>query len=276
MPRKLLLISGLHAVEEALKAGTSGVLYLSGHNRRTETLRRLAEAQGVRVVWADERTIRRRSGRPDARGALLEGPDSRTNYDSPTTRGPAASGGQPSREGRGRGPEEPAKPDLGRRLAELRGETALILFLDGITDPQNLGAVLRSADQFAVDLVVVTARRSARETETVYRTSAGASAHVPLLTVTNLSRAIEAAKEHGFWVYGADLAGQRVDTMDARGRVALVLGSEGAGLHRLVRERCDLLVRIPAAGRVDSFNVSVAAGILMFEVRRQQGFSALR
>jgi 23S rRNA (guanosine2251-2'-O)-methyltransferase len=251
MPQTPNRISGLHAIEEALRAGSSGVLYLSRKNARTELLERLAEGRNVRVVWTGDRTIARRSGEAGARGALLE-----------VHRGAGAAG--------------VTTLNLGEGLAQLRGDTALVLLLDGITDPHNLGAILRSADQLAVELVVVTARRSAGETETVLRTSAGASVYVPLCTVANLSQAIEQLKKDGFWVYGADAAGQRLDRVELGGRIAVVLGSEGAGLHRLVRERCDMLVRIPTAGHVDSFNVSVAAGILMFEVRRRQGFPALR
>jgi len=161
---------------------------------------------------------------------------------------------------------------LRERLAGISGPTALILFLDEINDPHNLGAILRSADQFGVQLVILPTRRAARETQTVVKTSAGASLYVPVHSVPNLAAALQSAKEAGFWVYGADLDGQRLDAVSFEGRVALVLGSEGAGLRRLVRERCDARVRIPAGGHVDSLNVSVAAGILMFEIRRQQRF----
>jgi 23S rRNA (guanosine2251-2'-O)-methyltransferase len=251
MPQPPVRISGLHAIEEALRAGTSGVLYLSRRNPRTELLKRLAESRKVRVVWTDDRRFDGRSGEPKVRGALLEVED-----------GAGVAGG--------------ITLDFGESLAQIRGETALILLLDGITDPHNLGAILRSADQLAAELVVVTARRAVGETETVVRISSGASVYVPLCTVANLSQAIERLKKHDFWVYGADAAGRRLDQLELGGRVAVVLGSEGAGLHRLVRERCDELVRIPAAGHVNSFNVSVAAGILMFEVRRRQGFPSLR
>jgi 23S rRNA (guanosine2251-2'-O)-methyltransferase len=158
------------------------------------------------------------------------------------------------------------------RLAGIAGPTALILLLDQINDPHNLGAILRSADQFGAELVILPSRRAARETQTVVKTSAGASLYVPVASVPNLAAGLEAAKQAGFWVYGADLDGQRLEAVRFEGRVALVLGSEGSGLRRLVRERCDALVRIPSGGHVDSLNVSVAAGILMYEVRRQQRF----
>jgi 23S rRNA (guanosine2251-2'-O)-methyltransferase len=169
-------------------------------------------------------------------------------------------------------PQATRAASLRERLAGISGPTALILFLDEINDPHNLGAILRSADQFGVQLVILPTRRAARETQTVVKTSAGASLYVPVHSVPNLAAALQSAKEAGFWVYGADLDGQRLDAVSFEGRVALVLGSEGAGLRRLVRERCDARVRIPAGGHVDSLNVSVAAGILMFEIRRQQRF----
>jgi 23S rRNA (guanosine2251-2'-O)-methyltransferase len=176
---------------------------------------------------------------------------------------PQAEGQQSKREG---------AAGLRERLARISSPTALILLLDEISDPHNLGAILRSADQFGAELVVLPTRRAARETQTVARTSAGASSYVPLHSVPNLTAGLELAKEADFWVYGADLDGRRLDEVSFEGRVALVLGSEGGGLRRLVRERCDARVRIPSGGHVDSLNVSVAAGILMYEIRRQQRF----
>jgi 23S rRNA (guanosine2251-2'-O)-methyltransferase len=148
----------------------------------------------------------------------------------------------------------------------------LILLLDELNDPHNLGAILRSADQLAVDLVVATLRRSVSETPTVLRASAGASRYVSFLRVTNLVQALETCKRRGYWIYGADMAGEPVATHRFDGPVAVVMGGEHRGLRRLVKGACDFLVRIPTRGRVDSLNVSVAAGILMYEVRRQQGF----
>jgi len=160
-----------------------------------------------------------------------------------------------------------------KELIESLGEgPSLVLMLDGVTDPQNLGAVMRSADQFAVELLILPTRRSVHETGTVARTSSGASAHVRVAEVSNLNGAIKALQEGGFWVYGADMAGKPAPSCDFRGRVALVMGSEGAGLARLVRENCDALIAIPSRGHIDSLNISVAAGILMYEVRRQHWF----
>ena len=139
-----------------------------------------------------------------------------------------------------------------------------------------LGATLMishaSADQFGVDIVVIPSRRSAQENQTVSKVSSGASEYVPLAVVPNIASALEMLKESGFWIFGADAEGELTDGLDLKGKVCIVMGSEGAGLHRLVREKCDFLISIPASGHVDSFNVSVAAGILLFEARRQQGF----
>jgi 23S rRNA (guanosine2251-2'-O)-methyltransferase len=151
-----------------------------------------------------------------------------------------------------------------------RGEAPFLLLLDGIEDPGNLGAILRSADAAGVHGVVVTKHRAVGLTPTVASASAGAIEHVPVAQVTNLSRAMEMLKRAGVWVVGADASGaETLYDAELIPPVALVVGGEGRGLSRLVRERCDRLVRIPMHGRTASLNASVAAGILLFEVRRQ-------
>jgi 23S rRNA (guanosine2251-2'-O)-methyltransferase len=154
---------------------------------------------------------------------------------------------------------------------EGRGErrNALVLLLDEITDPHNYGAILRSAGQFGVDLVISRNRRSAKNAGVVAKTSSGAAAWVPQAETANLVRAAEQLKEAGFWIYGADMEGERVGSLNLRGRVAFVLGSEGGGLSRLIREHCDGFASIPSWGPLDSLNVSVAAGVLLYETRRQ-------
>jgi 23S rRNA (guanosine2251-2'-O)-methyltransferase len=147
---------------------------------------------------------------------------------------------------------------------------ALVLILDSITNPHNYGAILRSCDQFGADLVVVGNRRSAKDAETVSKTSAGASAWMPIAPVANLVRAAQLLKEAGFWIYGADMDGVPVDEQKLTGKTAIVMGSEGAGLSRLLKENCDFIVSVPAHGRVDSLNVSVAAGVLLYEAARQK------
>jgi 23S rRNA (guanosine2251-2'-O)-methyltransferase len=147
---------------------------------------------------------------------------------------------------------------------------ALALILDEITDPHNYGAILRCCDQFAVDLVVSRNRRSAKHAAIISQTSAGAVSWVAQAETPNLVRAAEDLKEAGFWIYGADMEGEPVYKKDLSGRTALVLGSEGNGISRLLRERCDSMVGIPSLGRIDSLNVSVAAGVLLYEVQRQR------
>ena len=150
-----------------------------------------------------------------------------------------------------------------------REETKFVLILDGITDPQNFGAILRVADGFGVDLVVIPQHDSVGLTPAAIKASAGASEWVAVAQVTNLSRAIETLKEKGFWVYAAAADGDRADKIDFTGKVALVMGSEGKGVRRNVAEHCDRAVSIPMFGHVDSFNVASAAAVLCYEVVRQ-------
>jgi len=151
-----------------------------------------------------------------------------------------------------------------------RDTTSFVLILDGITDPQNFGAILRVADGFGVNLVVIPQHESVGLTPAAVKASAGASEWVPVAQVTNLARTIESLKEHEFWIYAAAEGGDPPEAIDFRGKVALVLGSEGKGIRRNVREHCDRIVTIPMSGRIESFNVATAAAVLCYEVRRQQ------
>lgn len=143
-----------------------------------------------------------------------------------------------------------------------------VMILDGITDPQNFGAVLRVADGFGVDLVVVPEHDSAGLTPASVKASAGASEWVRVAQVTNLARTLESLKARGFWTYAAAANGDAPSSIDFTGKVALVLGSEGKGIRRNVLEHCDRVVTIPMQGHVDSFNVATAAAVLCYEVRR--------
>jgi 23S rRNA (guanosine2251-2'-O)-methyltransferase len=157
----------------------------------------------------------------------------------------------------------------GENSSSVSPSESLVLLLDDITDPHNYGAILRSCDQFGVDLVISRNRRNAKHADIISKTSAGTVAWVPQAETSNLARAAEQLKDAGFWVYGADMGGEPVYTKDLRGRIALVLGSEGTGISRLLKDCCDGLVRIPSKGKIDSLNVSVAAGVLLYEVKRQ-------
>ncbi|HYR75471.1 MAG TPA: 23S rRNA (guanosine(2251)-2'-O)-methyltransferase RlmB [Pyrinomonadaceae bacterium] len=156
--------------------------------------------------------------------------------------------------------------------ARVGGEVEpLAIVLDGVEDPRNLGAILRTSECAGVDGVFVPERRAAGLSETVAKASAGAIEHVPVARVTNLSLLIKQLKERNVWVIGtAADASMEYTEWDWTKPSALVLGGEGAGLHRLIRERCDVLVRIPVHGRIESLNVSVAAGIILYEALRQR------
>ncbi|MBN1560691.1 23S rRNA (guanosine(2251)-2'-O)-methyltransferase RlmB [candidate division KSB1 bacterium] len=157
-------------------------------------------------------------------------------------------------------------------VARKRDEPPLLCLLDGVQDPHNLGAIVRSADAAGVHGLIIARDRAAGITPTVLKSSAGAAAWVPVAAVTNLSQTIDELKEKGLWLTGAtDDAPQSYEDADFSGPTAIVLGSEGAGMRRIVREKCDFLVRIPMHGRLASLNVSVAAGLLFFEARRQRG-----
>jgi 23S rRNA (guanosine2251-2'-O)-methyltransferase len=147
----------------------------------------------------------------------------------------------------------------------------LIVVLDGVEDPHNLGAILRTAHAAGANAVVVPERRAAPLTETVSRAAAGALEYLPVVRITNVSQTLEQLKENGFWIYGLDERGTEMyDRVEYAFPTAIVLGGEGKGLHQGVQKHCDVLVRIPMAGAVSSLNVSVAAGVVLFEWRRRQ------
>jgi len=244
----MAVITGYHAIEESVRSsGGRGRLYVAGKGPRIEQLIAAAKAAGVPVHRVGEASLDEMAPGRDHRGAVYEN---------------SGSAQAPPR-------------DLKMAISAITSPAALVVALDQITDPHNLGAILRSANLFEADLVVLPARRSAQVTPTVLKTSAGASNYVPQLTVPNMTRALQELKAAGFWIYGADAGGAPAFELDLTGRVCLVMGSEGRGMSRLVREQCDEIISIPVRGNIDSLNVSVAAGICMDEVRRQQGFNLL-
>jgi 23S rRNA (guanosine2251-2'-O)-methyltransferase len=156
-------------------------------------------------------------------------------------------------------------------LIESEGrKNSTVLVLDEITDPHNFGAILRSCDQFEVDAVITRNKRTAKHSQVIASASAGASSWVPVLSVPNLGRALQLLKESGFWIYGADMAGGSINEQKLGGRICVILGSEGGGLSRLLKEECDGLLSIPTSGKIDSLNVSVAAGVILYEIMRQK------
>ncbi len=241
------VLNSYHSIKEAMRQG-EGVLFSSRTNKRISPLSDLARERGIPQKIISSREMDQMAPKGDHRGVLFvetlrERPRKGRHYSS-----------------------------LSEFLAFHKGEEdLLVLFLDGITDPHNLGAVLRSADQFGVALILLPENRSASINNTVAKVSVGAHAWVPTLKVKNPSRAMEELKKGGFWIYGAEMGGTRASEKKLKGWTCLILGSEGKGLSRLLRESCDALVSIPSYGHVDSLNVSVAAGILMYEVLRQRG-----
>ena len=155
-------------------------------------------------------------------------------------------------------------------LAAEKGEKPFVVVLDGVEDPHNLGSIIRSADCAGAHGVILGKHRSAPVTAAAVKASAGASEHMLIARVVNISAALEELKSAGLWIAGADMAGESMYKQDMTGAFALVIGNEGEGLSRLVKERCDYLVSIPMQGHVDSLNAGVAAGILLFEKRRQE------
>lgn len=265
-----MVLYGVHPVAEVLRrlAAEGGaaprlVLLLARDNAALRQLRRQAEALAIPVRTVSAAELSARCGSRAHRGAALvsaarlppQGPRSKP----PPARPPARAGGAPA------GGLRAQLVELGRR------PTALVVVADGVSDPVNLGAIARCADQFAADLLLIPRRRAARvDHDTVMRVSAGAAAHLTTVTVANVAAALQQLKGIGCWIYGADLRGEAIDQVRFPARVALVVGAEGGGLHGLVRSRCDHLIRIPTAGQVDSLNVGVAAGIALYEISRQR------
>jgi len=238
-----VLIHGFHAVTARLRHHPESiqVIYLdeSRRDRRAKDLIKAAEDRSVRVVLADGARVDEMA-RGKSQGVVAQA-----------------------------SPIQLAK-DLDEVLEEL-SEPALLLVLDGVTDPHNLGACLRSADAFGVHAVLAPKDRSAGLSAVAMKAASGAADSVPYLTVTNLARSLRDLKERGFLLVGTDdEASTTLMDADFTGAVALVLGAEGAGMRRLTREHCDVLVGIPMFGQVESLNVSVSAGVCLYEARRQR------
>lgn len=237
-----MIIYGINPVVEALRAGRVKELRVADRGgERLQQVLDLADERGVRVHRVPPDALDRASDRGVHQGVVADVAPSESYSVEEIVRGAAAA--------------------------------PLIVVLDGIEDPQNLGAILRTADAAGVDGVIVQTRRSASLGGAAAKASAGAMAHVKIAEVVNIARAVEELKELGVWTTG--LAGEAptaYDAIDFTGPSALVLGAEGTGLRRLVRERCDHLAAIPMSGHVGSLNVSVAAGVTLFEVARQRRF----
>lgn len=155
--------------------------------------------------------------------------------------------------------------------AEAKGRPPFLVIADEIEDPHNLGAIIRTAEACGADGLILPKRRSASLNATVYKTSAGAASVLPVARVANLASCIRELKEKNIWIYGADMDGKNWCELDYRGGIAIVIGSEGRGISRVVREECDFIASLPMAGQINSLNASVAAGIILYEAARQRG-----
>ncbi len=156
------------------------------------------------------------------------------------------------------------------KKAEEKNEDPLILILDGIEDPHNLGAIIRTADLAGAHGVIIPKNRACGITSTVVKASAGAISYVPVARVTNIVNTIEKLKDKGLWIAASDMDGQSIYKQDLKGPLGLIIGSEGKGISRLVRDNSDLLISVPMKGHIDSLNASVAAGVILYEIYRQR------
>ncbi|MGB7023449.1 MAG: 23S rRNA (guanosine(2251)-2'-O)-methyltransferase RlmB [Candidatus Acidiferrales bacterium] len=241
-------LAGFHAVEEALVAGhpLDRILVARGqHGGRIQKILDLARSRGVPVRFEDRIQLDRAAAAEHHQGVVAF-TASREALDI---------------------------EDLlaGSSQRDAQAVDALLVLLDGIEDPHNVGAIVRTALAAGAAGLIIPERRAAGLTDTVARVSAGALAHLPVARVKNLARAMEQLKEAGFWLIGLDERAEKSYTeVDYKGRIGIVMGSEGTGLHDLVRQRCDFLVSIPTTGPVRSLNVSVAAGVVLFEALRHR------
>src|SRR6266403_1308528 len=243
-------LTGIHAVKEALEARRpiDRIAIAKGRqDTRVEEIVQLARKQGVPVRFEDRGQIDRLANSKDHQGVVAL----------------AAARAAASLE------------DILAHANAGHGQPGLIVLLDGAADPHNLGAIVRTALAAGAHGVVIPERRAAGLTDTVARASAGALAHLPVAKVTNLVRAMEELKELGYWLVGLDERADRsYSDVDYSTPTGIVSGSEGNGLHELTRKRCDFVVSLPTTGPVKSLNVSVAAGIVLFEALRQRNTRA--
>lgn len=237
------LIAGRNPVIEALKAGKSlNTIFVSSEGGGSLGLIcKMAKEKGIVVKQVSETKLNAMSGGASHQGVIASGACA----------------------------EYVTVEDI-LAVSEKKGTKPFIIICDEIEDPHNLGAIIRTAEAAGADGIIVPKRRSAALTETVYKTSAGAASWLPVARVPNISAAIDTLKENGVWIYGTDAAGEDYTRSDMTGSVGLVIGSEGFGMGRLVKEKCDFLLKLPMYGKITSLNASVAAGIFMYETVRQR------
>jgi len=238
--------TGIHAVREALEAGSSFdriVIAKGRQDSRIEEIVQLARQRNIPVRFEDRGNLDRLANSRDHQGVV------------------AIAAARP-----------PARlEDVLERANASKDQRGLIVLLDGVEDPHNLGAIIRTALAAGAHGIVIPERRAAGLTDTVARASAGALAHLAIAKVTNLARTMEELKEAGYWLVGLDENGEkRYTEVDYTSPTGIVMGGEGKGLHELTRKRCDFVVSLPTTGPVKSLNVSVATGVVLFEALRQR------
>jgi 23S rRNA (guanosine2251-2'-O)-methyltransferase len=238
------IIFGIHAVEEALTARGRGFEYVAvapgRGDARIQKIAQLCRSAGVPLRTLPRDQLTRLAKVANHQGVVAVTAEKRYN-------------------------------DVEDLLAHKRGQHSFLLVLDGVEDPHNLGAIIRTAEGAGADGIMIPERRAVGVTATVVKASAGATEYLPIAKVTNISRTVEELKERNIWTVGLDERGDKpYDQIDYKMDCALVLGAEGHGLHEQVRKKCDFLVSIPMLGKVPSLNVSVAAAIVMYEVARQR------
>ncbi len=240
------VIVGRNPVIEALKSGAQlDTIYINGSGGSLNLIRKLAKEKGVVVKDAQDKKLTQLSGGASHQGVAAIG----------------ACG------------EYVSVEDILAVSAE-KGTKPFIIICDEIEDPHNLGAIIRTAETAGADGVIIPKRRSASLNATVFKTSAGAASYVPVARVSNLASCIDMLKENGVWIYGTDASGSDYCDTDLTGSMALVIGSEGFGISKLIQKKCDFMIKLPMVGKITSLNASVAAGIFMYEALRQRRASS--
>ena len=246
------IITGFHSIEEMLRSKrkiAGATLFYSKAGPRVKKIIALAETMKVKVIHDEEKNLDKKvfSLPPllqNHKGAVLVIEQSKSLLN---------------------------KISIEALIASVKDKkNSLVLILDGISDCHNMGSIIRSAEQFAIDAVIVPKHDSAGGDEsTILKTSAGAASWMKIIEVSNISSTISLLKNEGFWIFASDMAGQSLYNLKFPEKVAIVMGSEGSGISRLAKKNCDVVVSIPTFGRIDSLNVSVAAGIFIYEVKKQ-------
>lgn len=245
-------ITGFHSIEEMLRSKEKmdeAVLFYCKPGPRVKKIIALAENMGVKVIYEDEKYLDKKVSSlspslQNHKGAVLVIERSKSLLN---------------------------KINIETFITTIKEkQKSCVLILDGISDCHNMGSIIRSAEQFAIDAVIVPKHDSAGGDETtILKTSAGAASWMKIVEVSNLNSAIYLLKDEGFWIFASDMAGESLYDVEFPNKVAIVMGSEGSGISRLTKKNCDVVVSIPTFGKIDSLNVSVAAGIFLYEVRKQ-------